>query len=531
MKKIFLLAVFATSLFVTSCDDGFEEVNSNPNAPEFVLPNTIFNSATKQYTDLTRDGFQSGRLTLPWMQYWGQNAYADEDRYIYRETSADALYRTTYLIATEFQSIININSDPITAIAASAVGNNDNQIAASRIMLSYMFHQLTDFFGDVPYWSFGSDDPEFQALQNEVFLSPVFAPSQKIYTDILKELRESADMINTSAPVFITGDNVLGGDAAKWKKFANSLILRVATRLKSTDPATANAAIAAAIADGVMTSNADNAVQKYEASDLGGSPFWIAFLTRFDFAPTAPFVNYLKGQDQTADGTNDFGPDPRLFEMVAPKDVLIADIKADNYDRSENPDDYEGIPYAFRQANLLGFDSYSFGSSKVIRPDFGEVLLEFSEVQFLRSEINNWDQGFYESGVSASLEKWGVDPDAATAFVANLPAANQYNVLTQKYVALYMQGHEAWSEYRRTGFPNTDLLLLPGETGVLSAQQAEDAGMATYIFEAKPGSTDLPFRLRYPVNLQTLNGTNLSAAVSRLPNGDTILSKLFWDNN
>ena len=526
MKKIFLSSVFLFSIALfTSCDAGLEEMNENPNAPERVLTNTIFNSATKQFMDISRDEFNNGRLDLMWMEYWGQNSYADEDRYLYRETSAQSIYQNFYLIATEFKSIIDLNSDPATATEASSVGNNNNQIAASRIMLSYLFYDLTNFFGDIPYYSYGSDNPEFQALQIDEFLSPVFAKQQDIYPDILKELRESADMINTSEPVFTSGDNVLGGDAMAWKKFANSLILRVATTLKSVDPGTANAAMAVAIDSGVFTSNADNALQTYEDNDLNGSPFWGAFNGRTDFAVTAPFVDLLKGT------TGNFGLDPRLFEMAAPKLASIQSIKDNSYERSENPDDYVGIPYAFKQANRLPFPTYSFPSSNVLKAEYGEVFMEYSEVAFLLSEYNGWDQGEYINGVSASMARWGVAQEDIDTYVANLPAASQENVLTQKYIALYMQAHTAWAEYRRTGFPTTDILFLPGETYVLPAEQAEASGKTDYIFEAAPGSTDIPFRIRYPQTLQSLNGTNLADAVQRLANGDTILSKLFWDVN
>src|SRR5690606_37486811 len=133
----------------------------------------------------------------------------------------------------------------------------NNQIAVSRILLSYIFQKLVDTFGDVPYYSYGSDDPEFQALQSVEVFTPVFADQQKIYTDILNELREAADMINTSESAFITGDNIFGGDPVLWKKFANSLILRVANRMRAVDPGLATSAIDAAVADGVMTSNDD----------------------------------------------------------------------------------------------------------------------------------------------------------------------------------------------------------------------------------------------------------------------------------
>lgn len=513
-------------LILTSCGEDIENVNINPNEPEVVPTNTIFNSATKEFTDETRDSFNNGRLVLNWMEYWGQNSYADEDRYLYRETSAEGLYTSTYEIATDLQQILELNTDPETAGAAATVGANVNQIAAARIMLAYMFHQLTNTFGDVPYYSYGSDDPDFQALQVEEILSPVFASQEKIYADILKELRESADMIDTSQPVFTTGDNIFDGDPEKWKKFANSLILRVATNISKVDPSTYESAAAAAIADGVMASNADNAVQAYETADPTASPWWRAFVVdgRTDFAVAAPFVNLLKGE------TGIYGPDPRLFEMAAPYELSIEPIIADSYERSENYDDYEGVPYAYQNANDLPFTVYSFASSKVLRPDYGEVLMEYAEVEFLLSEYNDWSQDNYENGVRASMEKWGVAASDIDGFVNSLPPASEETVITQKYVALYMQAHQAYAEYRRTGYPDTSILFLPGESYTLPPVQAAETEADTYTFlSGVEGATDLPARLKYPVILQTLNGDNRATVVSELNNGDTIFSTLFWD--
>jgi len=527
MKKINnTIWMLFLGLTLTSCGEDIENVNDNPNAPEVVPTNTIFNSATKEFTDVTRSSFNNGRLVLNWMEYWGQNSYADEDRYLYREGSAESLYRDTYEIATDLQQILQLNSNPDTAENAASVGANENQIAASRIMLAYMFHQLTNTFGDVPYYSYGTDDPDFQALQVNEVLSPVFAPQEKIYADILKELRESADMINTSETVFTSGDNIFNGDPVKWKKFANSLILRVATNLSDVDQSTYESAAAAAIADGVMTSNSDNAVQSYETNDPTASPWWRAFVVagRTDFAVAAPFVNLLKGE------TGDYGQDPRLFEMAAPYELSIEPIIADSYERSENYDDYEGVPYAFQNANDLPFTVYSFPSSKILRPDYGEVLMEYAEVEFLLSEYNDWSQDNYENGVRASMAKWGVASDDIDSFVGSLPAASEEAVITQKYVALYMQAHQAYAEYRRTGFPDSDILFLPGDSYSLPDVQAAETEADTYTFmSGVDGATDLPNRLRYPVFLQTLNGDNRASAVSDLDNGDTIFSTLFWD--
>jgi len=527
MKKIIIATLALTiSACFYSCSDGIEGYNENPNSAEVVPTNGIFNRATKQYTDVMRSSFNSGRLTLDWMEYWGQNAYADEDRYLFRETSSQGIYDGLYLGANEFKSIIDLNVGEDTQAGAAQYGNNANQIAASRIMLAYSFHKLTDTFGDVPYYSYGSDDPDFQALSlnSDGILSPVFASQEKIYVDILKELRESADMLVLSQPVFISGDNIFGGDASKWKKFANSLILRVATRLKSENASVANSAISAALASGVMTSNADNAVQAYGTSDEESSPWWSAFISRTDFAVAAPFVDLLKGT------TGNYGQDPRLFQMAAPKSVGINAIKADDYTVSTDYNDYQGIPYGFPALNAIDAPTYSYPSSKIIRPDYGEVLMEYAEVAFLLSENNGFSQSEYINGVRASMEKWGVPAGDIDTFVGGLPAASAETVATQKYVALYMQSHESYAEYRRTGYPDGDILLLPGQTYQLPADQ-QPGGTTSYVFTPAVEADDLPFRLTYPATLQSLNPTNRAAAVSGLSNGDTILSKLFWDNN
>lgn len=513
-----------------SCDDGLEDINNNPNEPEVVPTNNIFAYSTKRFTDFSRDDFNSGRLTLPWMQYWGQTAYADEDRYLYRETSAQSIYQNTYLVATDLKAILDQNTDEETRESAAAYGNNNNQIAASRIMLSYMFFELTNFFGDVPYYSYGSDNESFQALSVNNTSSPVFAAQEDIYTDILKELTESSDMINTSEPVFISGDNIFNGDAGKWKKFANSLRMRVANNLRAVDPSLANAEIDAAIAAGVMLSNEDNAVQAYDTADDNASPFWRAHITRTDFAVAAPFVQLLKGE------TGSFGPDPRLFEMAAPISATIEQVKNNTYTRSEDYDDYLGIPYAFRNTNFLDRTTYSFMSSNILKPDYEEVLMEYAEVQFIISERNGFSQENYAAGVRASMERWGVAQADIDSFVSGLPAASQETVLNQKYVALYMQPHQAYADYRRTGFPNT--IVLPGETITLPAEQvaglAPDNRVNSYVFEpgpVDPSVSEIPFRLRYPQILQTLNGSNRTSAAAKLPNGDLITSKLFWDVN
>lgn len=511
----------------TGCKQDFDEINDNPNATQVPLSYGVFNAANKMVTDATRNSFESARVTLPWVQYSAQTNYTEEDRYQYRLTSGDALWRNLYAAAANYKKIIDMNTDPETAGPTSAYGPNENQIAAARVMLSYVFLQLVDTFGDVPYYSYGSDDPDFQALSVEETVKPKFASQEKIYADILNELKESAAMVKPGV-VFTSGD-VLFGDAAKLKKFANSLRLRVATRVKGKVPG-AEAHITEAIASGVMTSNDDNVGVTYESSLVNPSPMYNDFRTRSDFSVARPFIDLLKGK------TGGFGQDPRLFQYASPigtvkgpllssgayKDADGADI--DQYD----PTLYVGQPYGLDQSlSTSQSGGANFFSNKIYKMDYTEILMEYAEVEFLLAEANGWSHANYAKGVAASMEKWGVPAADIATFVAGLPVANQKNVLVQKYIALFMQPYEAWAEYRRTGFPGTDILLLPGETAPLNVPTG---GATTYTFTSLiDGLTDLPARLYYPTVIQTLNVDNYQAA-SQAIGGDKMDTKLIFDN-
>src|SRR5699024_5976118 len=164
----------------------------------------------------------------------------------------------------------------------------------------------------------------------------------------------------------------------------------------------------------------------------------------------------------------------------------------------------------------------SWWNSNVIKIDYKEYLMEYAEVEFLLSEAKGWDQNHFEKGVKASMERWGVNTNDIASFVNHLPTASEETVITQKWAALFMQPYEAWAEYRRTGYPNKDIILIPG-----GQRKLIDGG--TYTFEPKVGAgKDLPSRLTYPTNLPQLNGENYEEAVNRMGGTDDIDTKLIW---
>ncbi|MBU4537402.1 MAG: SusD/RagB family nutrient-binding outer membrane lipoprotein [Bacteroidetes bacterium] len=523
--KYLLFAVIA-SASMTSCRQDLEKINTNPNSTDKPTSFGLFNYANKAFMDNTRDGFTSGRMTLPWVQYSAQRNYTEEDKYQYRLSVANSMWTNLYAYAMDYKKIIELNTDPSTATQQSNYGPNANQIAAARIMLANIFITLTDSFGDVPYYSYGTVDPDFQALDPKN-ITPKFASQAKIYADILKELKAASDMIKTDQVVFTNGD-VLFGDGVKLKRFANSLRLRLGVRVKGVVPG-ADVAIQEAIASGVMQSNDDTVGLTYENTDNNPSPMWTANLTRNDFAINKTLVELLKGNKGPFGKT-----DPRLFQWAAPLGVTQNQVKAGSYEESTDPADYAGMPYGVPTngiaANQSAIGRSSLFSKNIVKKNYTEVYMEYAEVEFLLSEVNGWSQTNYEKGVKASMERWGVPAADITAYLLGLAPASKETVLTQKYLALFGQPYEAWSEYRRTGYPKT--LLLPGQTGSYNTPvTVGGVTSTTYTFNSLiTGLTDLPTRFFYPTQVQTLNKANWEAASTAI-GGDKMSSKLIWDKN
>ena len=528
MKNIKLLTVLSMMLLLFSCDVDYKD---NPNEPTSVPTSSLFNNNLKNLVDNTRNGFSAGRFTYCTMQYWQQSEYGDEDRYVYRESMRQN-QNNLYNRLANFKEIIDLNTNEDTKAAAAASGSNDNQIAVCRIMMAYTFDYMASTWGDIPYYSYGSDNPDFQALHvagfpaEEQILAPKYATQEQIYTDILKELGEAAKQLDPNSKG-MDGDNLYGGDVEKWKLFANSLRLRIANKIKGANPTLAQTAMNEAITSGVFTSNADNAMFGYETEDKNASMMYRAWHVnnRSDFAVSHSFITLLKGENlvDTTTHTNVVdGANPNPFKG-------IVDPRLPIYAKANSSGNYVGMFIAESSADAATFTYESLPGAVIIDdPTYSETLLEYAEICFIMSELNNWDQGWYEKGIRASMEKWGVSSDDIDSYIAAVPAASKENVLTQKYIALYMQGQASWAEYRRTGYPKT---LIPPFKDYALYIPSKDLWLNKAFNPLVEEVTDLPYRMRYPAQEQTLNKDNRKEAVARLENGDVIYSKLWWDVN
>lgn len=506
INKLYILGLFA-SVLLSSCVD---DINEDPNRPTSVPTTSLITSAEKLLIDNLRSEQASLRGSMLFVQYFSQNTYTTQSRYDIPFSYSDDYWKGLYKTLNNLEEVVKLNTDPLTKDVATAngAGRNATQIAISRILKSYAFYALTDVFGNIPYQSYGNKDEDFQALQqNPENITPKYASQEKIYADILNELKAAGDTLikYQSETTFGKADIIYAGSNQKWVKFANSLRLRFSTRIKDKNQALYQEHFQDALSKGVFTSNADNAAFKYSATSPNEAPLYRATVTanRKDFAISNIFVDLLQGKNAILPVS-----DPRLPIYALPATATNT---------------YVGLPYGLAndQAGKFAATGVSLPGAVINAANYAEVLMEYAEVKFLVSEYNSWSQADYSSGVRASLEKWGVSADNVNTYLESLPAASKENVLTQKYIALYMQGLESWSEYRRTGYPS----FLVKEGDVVFQGTIDGAGV-TYRFDPLFGDGGVPGRLYYPTKEQNVNKANYQEALSAQGN-DKIETKLW----
>ncbi|HVH69309.1 MAG TPA: SusD/RagB family nutrient-binding outer membrane lipoprotein [Gemmatimonadales bacterium] len=458
------LSVLAAALVAsaTACG-GLTDINTNPNGPTDVPPPSILANALQQVFNgvdgVTSLNIRGGGL---WVQYYAEIQYRDEDKYIVRPgTSGEWPFYNGPL--EDFQRMID------KGVAA----NTPNWAAVGRIMKSYTFSVMTDAMGDLPY---------SEALKGSALLTPKYDTQQAIYTDLFAQLTQASQEVAPTGIGFATGDIMYAGDMIKWQKFANSLRLRLALHLAKVDPTTAAAQAQAAVTAGVFQSNADNAQLLYLATSPNTNPIYtdVHLNQRDDYGMSKTYVDSLTRWK-----------DPRLpvFAQLN-KDTIVANRT------------YQGLPNGLNDGegpNL--FYISRFGAYWRETPAAPLGLLTYSEVLFLEAEAaqRGWIAGnaatLYAAAIQASMQQYGISDSATNAYLADTVRVryNPTNGLTQiayqKWVSLFMQGMESWTEVRRTGVP----ALVPGPRAVL---------------------TSIPERLPYDDQEQVLNKANVDAAVA-----------------
>lgn len=467
MKKLTLIITILTAIGITSCKKGFLDESVNPNAPSANTLPLALSSAEKGAADIVNGWnsytFQStstyGWLYSPyavWEGYWVEspNGYVSDQKLTqYSITTNSSGFPWTDL----YDNLSNVN---LMQINATALGNPDYQ-AIALVLKAYGFEQLVDNYNNVPYT---------QAFQGESGnLTPAYDSGASIYADLIKQMDNAISLINKNAaatvPVVGPGsdDIIFGGNMANWKKFANTMKLRLIMRQSNTSGfAALKAELSSTAAEGYLDGTTQaTANPGYSLSDAYGgqeSPFYLMYGLRPNSATTLYGNTYYLANAFCVNLMNSLTDTARLVRFYQ------------TVDGSTNPAMVIGAvlgstspPPAISKIGpgLLG-DTNAEGAAKPA------VMFSGAESLFLQAEaakdgmIAGDPNALYNAGITASFESLGLTDAQASIYYGQpsvaLATANggnmEQSIITQKYIALNGYGvFEAYNEYRRTGYP------------------------------------------------------------------------------
>lgn len=489
MKWALLCAVFG---LVLSCQKRFDVVNTDPNNSTVTSTSFLLTNAQKTMMDFTWDEWFNGRRGNQLAQYWASNQYSAESRYALRVNITNTYWAAFYARALQdLEEIIRLNeSAPDDYIG---FGKTENQIAIAKTLQAWLYQNMTDTWGPIPF---------SQALGGAEFPNPKYDSQEEVYMGLIAMLTEAVDAFD-EADNSVKGDVIYNGNITQWKKFANSLKMRVAMRMADVKPAEAASAVSEAIASGVMTSNADNALFMYMNGAPNNNPLAEDFKTRNDFAASNVMVDEL----------NRLG-DPRVGLYYSPNSAGL----------------FVGEVYGLTESDAaLTLDAdISQRNPQVLAETAPGILMDYAQVEFLMAEAAERGMSgagsaamHYDNGITASMQYWDASgtilPADITAYLAT-PEVDYTTLLgtetwrevigRQKWIALYMQGVQGWAEYRRLDF------------GILQAP----AGGALL-------GTGIPNRMIYPTDEELLNEEQYQLGLTLLGGPDQYDTKLWWDVN
>lgn len=510
MKRILITSMMIVSMLLSSCNwDDFGDLNVNPN--EATTPKTsmlLTNSIIPIGNNIIAT---QGAL---YAQYLSNKQYTSADNYQTIIFSTDGFYNGPLM---DLQKIIEMNTETPTTVVVD--GYNDNQIAIAKILMAYYYLYMTDRWGDLPF---------SEALKGPAQLRPKYDSQEDIYEGCFQLLKDAVDMIDTRSPVEgiakVNGDALFDGDMEMWIKFANTIRLKAALRLSNVAPVVAAAEFLDAYNDGVIAlDNSENITYQYQALQAYENPYYNSFVTagRRDWVIADPFMNMLQA-DTYASPHRDFYSDGHPYKTQTGMLDVAADPRLPVYANpiQGTPDTFIGMPYGLTEgeAGSIPAVQTSFMGNAFREQTTPAYIFNSAEVAFILAEgrLRNWItdrtvQEFYEDGIAASLEQHGVSAGYATYItndiVAYDPARALEQIITQKWIAIYPNGYEAWSEWRRTGFP---------------ALAPPDGAMTPNL--------EIPRRQAYGTNEANLNSENYKAALANQGFAtDDLTGRVWWD--
>ena len=476
MQKLSIYpALLLAAVLITGCTKDFEEINTDPNRIESISPGTLLNPII--YNMATFNTTKSDDITFNLMQVMVPfpSPSGGVHRYDLSETAGNSTWNTSYRWLT------NIREMYYAAVAAK----DDNYKAIAMTLNAWIYANLTDAFGDVP--------KDEATRGEEGIFQPAFNTQQEIYSQLLLDLDSANTAFNTTGTLRYGTEILYNNNISNWKRFANSLkmrlLLRVSKRAEMNSWAELRKMIDAPATYPVFTANDQAAVLKITGVLPNVSP-WGRAIDFTTFRAAAAFF---------IDNLNAFS-DPRL-----PK--FASQARATNGTTNIG---YKGIPSGYDGDGQFNYLPSNMLVGLATAP-MTSVIMPYAEVEFIKAEVEHHFNRqaeaklAYEKGVKAAIEQWGAVMPAN--YFTNTTAA--YNgtverIILQKYYGSFFNDYQAWFEYRRTGFP-----VLPKTSAMMN-------------------NGNMPVRFKYPPTIQATNPENYKKAVASM-GGDDINVKVWWE--
>ncbi|SOD12316.1 SusD/RagB family nutrient-binding outer membrane lipoprotein [Pedobacter xixiisoli] len=487
-----ILVLITACILVTSCKSGFEEMNTDPNKSSAALPEALLTSSL--WDVVSRNNTRALRLTNELMQVHVTTSDGDEiHRYVVRPGESDYMWNNWYLQLTNFRDMYQRAKDL----------NRTTHMAMALISDVYVSSLITDTFGDVPYSESNKG--------REGSYQPKFDTQQSIYLDLFRKLEEANTLLTTGSVLTaeqiaydpLYGRNIPSSVATatastmvinSWRKFGNSLYLRLLLRASGRPESNAAAKISEIVDTKastypIFTTNDESAVLKYTMT----VPF------------TSPFNTYRVFDFNGDNGLSEFFINT-LNEWNDPRRPFWANLSGGTY---------IGIPSGYVRGNVPDRQS-TYTTNLMNAPLLGNIM-NYAELQFILAEaavkgyIAGDAKAYYERGVNNAITFWSATVPSDylnNTFLAWNSADDEFYKLEkihkQKYYTLFFTDFQQWFEYRRTGHP-----VLPKGAGL------QNGGV-------------MPSRFKYPVYVQSLNSTNYTAAVAAF-GADDMNTKMWWN--
>lgn len=460
MKKLQYIFILMLGLIIlpTACTQDFEEINTDPNNPTDAPSINIITNVIRYHTANWYNPWGDMNEPSSYANHLGKIQYIDEAAYRYRVGVVNNLWYYTY---------VNVNDLQIVIAKESVEGGNPNLQAMAMTLRAYMIQMATDRWKAIPYTEAGQGD---QGITN-----PGYDSQESIYMDLLQQLKDANALFTTAAQYAIGNKDVMfAGNVMKWKRFTNSLRLRVATRMSNVAPGVAQTHIEEILGDQttypIMTANADNAYLIWQSSSPYQEPWYADKLGRDDHGMCNTLIDILK----------DF-EDPRLpvYAKPATSDGEYRGVISGALPGTFNLPEISRIGAIFRDV-AAGFTP----------------IMRAAEVHFIIAEaaFRGWNTGgvtaqqAYESGIATSMAEYGLGDPGAYLDGEGVAWNNDVDqIYLQKWICLFKNGNEAWAENRRTDVP-----LL---------------GVAP--FSPYTGHNRPPLRYPYPVDELNLNSASI----------------------